>query len=481
MMLTRKIVFFSILVFLALVSAKEESDADKKCDQKDGSCKKITKSTEVCDEDGDEPCFFDDLEEDEKEESSTPVILRAGDLKSRVDIDDEYPLYEKLTRLQNAKVGEVIEKKVDGKKYKLHTRSLKPLLFEIPNAISEDEIMHIKEKAVFSTEGLFESIARGGLTPEDSFKPSNKKGRGLGPAAMFENWDLNGDKIIDMNEVKLFCKGYNFLYFDEDDVLKMFKKLEISEFDDGKITEKEFETLDTMGIENYSNVVMREHPKHRQRTSEQIWLPMAEEYDAVLGRLRDRFGKIFEIPKRILHGSEHMQIVRYTPGGHYHAHHDTETHKATSKPCCHHTNTATIKQHAQCRLCRFMTIMFYLEKPEEGGETAFPAADNVTYSEPEFRRHGYDGYNLNEHCHDANLVVKPQKGTAVAWYNHHVDPSTGWMGDIDEWSLHGGCQVRKGEKWIANLWLTAPYSKDADKMSMYSAEFLRMMQERGEF
>lgn len=28
-----------------------------------------------------------------------------------------------------------------------------------------------------------------------------------------------------------------------------------------------------------------------------------------------------------------------------------------------------------------MTIMFYLEKPEEGGETAFPAADNITYNE----------------------------------------------------------------------------------------------------
>jgi len=28
-----------------------------------------------------------------------------------------------------------------------------------------------------------------------------------------------------------------------------------------------------------------------------------------------------------------------------------------------------------------MTIMFYLEAPTDGGETAFPAADNITYSD----------------------------------------------------------------------------------------------------
>ena len=55
-----------------------------------------------------------------------------------------------------------------------------------------------------------------------------------------------------------------------------------------KITEDEFLTLNTLGIEDYLNIVMREHPKHRQRTSEQVWLPLADEYDPVLGKLRTR-------------------------------------------------------------------------------------------------------------------------------------------------------------------------------------------------
>ena len=44
-----------------------------------------------------------------------------------------------------------------------------------------------------------------------------------------------------------------------------------------------------MGVEDYLNVVMREHPKHRQRTSEQVWLPMGQEYDQILSNLRERY------------------------------------------------------------------------------------------------------------------------------------------------------------------------------------------------
>ena len=60
----------------------------------------------------------------------------------------------------------------------------------------------------------------------------------------------------------------------------------------------------------------------------------------------------------------------------------------------------------------------------------------------------------------------------------YIFPPTGWLGAIDEWSLHGGCEVRKGKKWIANLWLTAPYAKDKDKMSMYTVEYMEMEREK---
>ena len=39
------------------------------------------------------------------------------------------------------------------------------------------------------------------------------------------------------------------------------------------------------------------------------------------------------------------------------------------------------------------------------------------------------------------------------WYNHYVDSTTGWVGGIDPMTYHGGCDVIRGQKWIANNWI----------------------------
>jgi len=57
------------------------------------------------------------------------------------------------------------------------------------------------------------------------------------------------------------------------------------------------------------------------------------------------------------------------------------------------------------------------------------------------------------------------------WYNHYVDEETGWLGHLDPFSLHGGCDVIKGEKWIANNWLTAPPAGRVDLKSVYDVDF----------
>jgi len=49
------------------------------------------------------------------------------------------------------------------------------------------------------------------------------------------------------------------------------------------------------------------------------------------------------------------------------------------------------------------------------------------------------------------LNIKPKKGGAAMFYSlvedGHMD------GEVDPWSLHSGCDVLKGEKWIANQWI----------------------------
>ena len=59
---------------------------------------------------------------------------------------------------------------------KLITRSLRPLLFEIPNGITEEEMEYIKSSArddKYNNGGMFMSRTGGGLTLQDHFKPSD--------------------------------------------------------------------------------------------------------------------------------------------------------------------------------------------------------------------------------------------------------------------------------------------------------------------
>lgn len=94
----------------------------------------------------------------------------------------------------------------------------------------------------------------------------------------------------------------------------------------------------------------------------------------------------------------------------------------------------------------------YLNDVIKGGETAFPVADDPH----KFHSRNYS-ITLNKRCHEANLIIKPKKGTAVMWYNHFLEhDGADHMGGADWMTLHGGCDVIEGVKWIANVWLNAP-------------------------
>jgi len=47
---------------------------------------------------------------------------------------------------------------------------------------------------------------------------------------------------------------------------------------------------------------------------------------------------------------------------------------------------------------------------------------------------------------------------------------SGLLGDLDRYSIHGGCDVIKGEKWIADNWLTAP-TKHSSHIKSYDVGF----------
>ena len=49
-------------------------------------------------------------------------------------------------------------------------------------------------------------------------------------------------------------------------------------------------------------------------------------------------------------------------------------------------------------------------------------------------------------CAMKGLAVKPQAGSAVAFWSLQTD------GRLDSGALHGGCPVLKGTKWSATKW-----------------------------
>lgn len=120
-----------------------------------------------------------------------------------------------------------------------------------------------------------------------------------------------------------------------------------------------------------------------------------------------------------------------------------------------------------CCTLRYITVLFYLNSVDGGGETAFPVADNRTYEEVVRKcsrrvlwtqcaclsqlceltclsvsrcvrrracrvtscacvfqcliQNDVDLLDTRRNCDKSNLRVKPTKGTAVFWYNYLSD------------------------------------------------------------
>lgn len=112
--------------------------------------------------------------------------------------------------------------------------------------------------------------------------------------------------------------------------------------------------------------------------------------------------------------AEALQLVHYDPGQEYTAHHDFGYADFSRKD----------------QPARFATLLLYLNEPEEGGATQFPRWVNAE------TRQG--------------LNVEPKVGKAVLFYSQLPD------GNMDDWSHHAALPVRKGEKWLMNLWVWDP-------------------------
>ena len=130
------------------------------------------------------------------------------------------------------------------------------------------------------------------------------------------------------------------------------------------------------------------------RDSETAWLDTS---DPIVRRVMERCVSLTDRP---LTNCEHLQVLRYKPGGHYKPHQDTFDDMKGNK--------------------RMYTVILALNDDYEEGETEFP--------------------NLNK-------KYKLKAGDALFFHtldNYELMTSK---------ALHGGRPVKSGEKWICNLWV----------------------------
>uniref|UniRef100_A0A3B5L9J2 Prolyl 4-hydroxylase, transmembrane b n=1 Tax=Xiphophorus couchianus TaxID=32473 RepID=A0A3B5L9J2_9TELE len=313
-----------------------------------------------------------------------------------------------LTRIEGIRVGHVQKVSlVPGRVHEMKTLSLKPLLFEIPGFLSEDECRVVMQLA--QLKGLMESQLMVQEGQEELAKELD-----LSPEEIFNLLDINQDGQLQLHEVHVSFE-ISYAVFPARFLLER-------------------------GVKRSQLV----------RNSRHTWLYQGKGAHQVLQEIKERVTRLTRLPASLVDLSEPLQVVRYEEGGHYHAHHDSGP--VYPETACTHTRLAANTSTPFETSCRYITVLFYLNSVDGGGETAFPVADNRTYDEVSLIQNDVDLMDTRRNCDKSNLRVKPTKGMAVFWYNYLSD-GRGWVGEQDEYALHGGCVVTRGTKWVANKWI----------------------------
>ncbi|KAM7412851.1 hypothetical protein PAMA_020304 [Pampus argenteus] len=140
------------------------------------------------------------------------------------------------------------------------------------------------------------------------------------------------------------------------------------------------------------------------RISKSAWLK--DSAHSIVGKLDQRISMLTGLNVKHPYG-EYLQVVNYGIGGHYEPHFDHAT--SPSSP--------VFKLKTGNRVA---TFMIYLSSVEAGGSTAFIYA---------------------------NFSVPVVEKAAIFWWNLHRN------GKEDVNTLHAGCPVLIGDKWVANKWI----------------------------
>ncbi|XP_030841191.1 uncharacterized protein LOC100890950 isoform X2 [Strongylocentrotus purpuratus] len=336
----------------------------------------------------------DDVENDVGDDV---IVDAAVEKEGNLDpVDERIRLYQ----YDPVEVGHIRYVEISlGRYVQLKTIAVKPPAFEISNFLTPEECERIKELALDA--GLLTSLTVGKNLLYSGIDETKVIYNATEWKQKFAECDNNTDKILDFTEVLHCLPGLQEGELVPPAILDtLYVQLKLDLDSDGLIDAKELWLIHlenkTIEIEEWlSRWRGGELPKvprrGRHRISEQAWIEWENSTDPTIMAIRDRY----------------------------------------------------------------ITILYYLQNVEGGGETAFPLAEfeNVSIEYRKNLKSDYDYTDLKHNCYK-NLNVKPEFGKAIMWYNYYIDEATGWMSSRNTHSLHGGCEVTEGTKWIANNWIT---------------------------
>ncbi|MEE6502262.1 hypothetical protein FKM82_004459 [Ascaphus truei] len=327
----------------------------------------------------------------------------------RVRLQEEPVPYTYLPRLEGIKVGykqklELVHNKVHDMK----TLSLKPLLFEIPNFLTEDEcklLIHLAQLKGLQTSQIL---------PVEGYKEAMEDLE-ISQADMFNLLDHNQDGQLQIKEVLTHSRLGNGRWMTPENIREMYTAVRADPDGNGVLSLDEFKKLNLRDFHKYmgsQKITMSDMVRNSQHT----WLYQGEGAHHMLRSIRRRVMTLTRLPRDVVDNSEPLQVVRYDEGGHYHAHMDSGP--VFSETACAHTKLTSNETSPFETSCRYVTVLFYLNNVTGGGETAFPIADNRTYEEMSLIQNDVDLRDTRKHCDKGNLRIKPRQGTAVFWYNY---------------------------------------------------------------
>ncbi|XP_067219699.1 prolyl 4-hydroxylase subunit alpha-1-like isoform X2 [Chanodichthys erythropterus] len=160
------------------------------------------------------------------------------------------------------------------------------------------------------------------------------------------------------------------------------------------ISDREIEILKNISISQLSRSQIGKGTVSDIRTSQSVFL----EENYTVSRINQRIADISGLSMESEESAESLHVQNYGIGGRYEPHYDAWDNENE----------------------RIATFLIYMSDVEIGGATVFPKV---------------------------GVALQPEKGSAVFWYNLHKN------GTLDLKTLHAGCPVLMGNKWVANKWI----------------------------